>query len=375
MNFLFFPGGSYIGGMEVVVQGLMTELNEMGHRTLAIVSGWNNGDYPARLKASGLPFEEVKLGRFHRSKPLWTLDTLRNLPEATRKLRRLAREFSPNSAIYPDPQLLLMGSLIMPSMQNVLYEHNDMSEVRVSPAMKLIKARLHRVVCVSDFVAAGLRHTGIAPDKIAVVHNGIVLPGALPSPSPDQPIRLGIVGQVIPRKQHLMLIRALGVLRSRQPSIAFHLKIIGNGEGQYAQEVKELVTQLKLQDIVEWPGFFASRDDIYRELDVVIAAAVNEPFGTTVLEAGAYGLPVVAARSGGFPEMVLDGTTGLLFDATELESFVAALERLITDPSLRDRLGRAGRDHIGRVFTLERMARRFAEVLADDHGGVDRISA
>ncbi len=364
MNFLFFPGGSYIGGMEIVVQGLMTQLNEMGHRTLAVVSGWNNGDYPTRLTASGLSFEEVKLGRFYRSRPLWTLDTLRNLPRAALKLRRLAREFRADSAIYPDPQLLLIGSLILPKLQNVLYEHNDLSNVRRTPGMKMIDARLDRIVCVSHFVAAGVRNAGFEPKKIAVVHNGIVLPANLPLPSGDQPARLGIVGQVLPRKQHLMLVRALGILRARRPSIAFRLKIIGNADGQYAQEVKELVRQLKLGDVVEWPGFFANRDDIYRELDVVVAPAIDEPFGTTILEAGAYGLPVVAARSGGFPEMVLDGTTGLLFDIAELDSFVGALEKLITDSSLRDRLGCAGRNHIGQVFSIERMATRFAEVLS-----------
>jgi len=364
MNFLFFSGGSFIGGMEVVVQGLMAELNKMGHRTLAIVSGWNNGDYPTRLRASGLPYEEVKLGRFYQSRPLWTLDTLRNLPRAALTLRRLVQEFRADSAIYPDPQLLLMGSLILPKLQTVLYEHNDLGNVRRSAVIKVIDARLDRIVCVSDFVAAGLRNAGFESKKIAVVHNGIVLPANLPLPSHNQPIRLGIVGQVLPRKQHLMLVRALGILRARRPSIAFRLKVIGNADGQYAQEVKELVRQLKLQDIVEWSGFFSNRDDIYRELDIVVAPAIDEPFGTTILEAGAYSLPVVAARSGGFPEMVLDGMTGLLFDIAEAESLVGVLERLIIDSSLRDRLGRAGRLHIGQVFNIERMATRFADVLS-----------
>jgi glycosyltransferase involved in cell wall biosynthesis len=364
MNFLFFSGGSYIGGMEVVVQGLMAQLNEMGHRTLAIVSGWNNGDYPTRLRAAGLPFEEVKLGRFYRSRPLWTLDTLRNLPRAALTLRRLVQEFRADSAIYPDPQLLLMGSLILPKLQNVLYEHNDLRNVRRSPAMKMIDARLDRIVCVSDFVAAGARNTGFDPKKIAVVHNGIDLPPNLPLPSRDQPIKIGIVGQVLPRKQHLTLVRALGILRARRSSIAFRLKIIGNDDGAYAQEVKELVGQLKLQDIVEWTGFFTKRDEIYRELDIVVAPAIDEPFGMTALEAGAYGLPIVAARSGGFAETVLDGETGMLFDTADMKSLVAALEKLIADPSLRERLGRSGRAHIGRAFSMERMANSFASALS-----------
>jgi len=364
MNFLFFPGGSYVGGMEIVIQSLMVQLNAMGHRTLAIISGWNDGDYPTRLKACGLAFEEIKLGRFYRSKPLWTLDTLRNLPAAALSLRRRAHEFRPDTAIYPDPQLLLIGSLILPKLPNVLYHHNDAASLRLSPNSAVINARLDRIVCVSHFVAAGLRITGFAPKRIAVVHNGITLPAAPPVHSQNESICLGIVGQVLPRKRHLTLIKALELLRRHRPSLAFRLKIVGNGDGPYAREVKGLVEQLKLQDIVEWTGFFANRDDIYHQLDVVVAPAIDEPFGMTILEAGAYGLPVVAARSGGFPETIIDGKTGLLTDPADLESFASALEKLITDSSLRDRLGRAGHAHIGQAFSIERMASKFAEVLS-----------
>jgi len=364
MNFLFFPGGSYVGGMEIVIQSLMAQLNAIGHRTLAIVSGWNDGDYPTRLRGAGLSFEEIKLGRFYRSKPLWTLDTLRNLPAATLRLRRAVKAFRPDAAIYPDPQLLLIGSVLLPRMPNVLYHHNDAASLRLSPTSNVIDARLDRIICVSHFVAAGLRNAGFEAERVAVVHNGIMLAPAPPLRAQNQSICLGIVGQVLARKRHLMLVRALALLRTRRPSIAFRLKIVGNGETPYAREVKKLIEQLKLQDIVEWTGFFSNRDDIYRDLDVVVAPAIDEPFGMTVLEAGAYGLPVVASRSGGFPETVVDGTTGLLFDAAELESLAAALEKLIIDSLLRDRLGRAGHAHIAQTFSMERMAGRFAEVVS-----------
>jgi len=72
---------------------------------------------------------------------------------------------------------------------------------------------------------------------------------------------LGIVVEIGPQKQHLALIQALGTLRLRCPSLAFCLKIIGASDGLYAQAVRELIKQLKLQDVVEWSGFKANRDD------------------------------------------------------------------------------------------------------------------
>ena len=136
--------------------------------------------------------------------------------------------------------------------------------------------------------------------------------------------------------------RGFGSSQDRPLKYPFRLKIIGKKEGPYAQEVRELVEQMNLRDVVEWVGFLGVRDDIYRDLDIVVAVATDEPFGTTVLEAGAYGLPVVAPRAGGFPEMVIDGSTGILFDAGDVASLAAALEKLIVDPSLRNRLGHAG---------------------------------
>lgn len=364
MNFLFFPGGTYVGGMEIVIQGLMGELNRMGHSTLAVVSGWNDGDYPARLRQSGLSFEEVKLGRFYRSKPLWTLDTLRHLPGAVRRLRRIARAFAADVAIYPDPQLLLMGSVILPGLPSVLYEHNDLSSQRPSPTATAVNMRVRRIVCVSRFVADGLATAGFDPAKTVVVHNGVVLPDKPAEPSAGQPVRLGIVGQLLPRKRHLMLVEALGVLRARHPAAAFHLKIIGNAAGPYAEEVKQLVERLQLQDVVQWTGFFTSRDEIYNGLDVVVVPAVDEPFGMTVVEAGAYSLPVVAARSGGFPEVVVEQATAILFDSGEVESLVDALAKIVADPTLRARIGHAGHVHVSQTFTIERMAQSFAEAVS-----------
>lgn len=364
MNFLFFPGGSYVSGMEIVVQGLMAELNHVGHRTFAVVSGWNNGDYPARLRRSGLSFEEVKLGRFYRSKPLWTLDTMRHLPAAVRRLRQLAEQFRPDVAVYPDPQLLVMGSTILPRLRNVLYEHNNLSGSRPSPIGRIANRRLHRVVCVSHFITAGLASAGFPSEKTIVVHNGVALPAAFTTTTSDPPVRLGIIGQVLPRKRHLMLIEALAVLRTRHPAVPFGLKIIGNPEGQYTEEVRQLIDRLQLQDIVEWSGFYTSRDDIYRDLDVVVAPAIDEPFGMTIVEAGAYGLPVVAARSGGFPEVIVDGITGFLFEPGEIDSLVAVLARVIADRALRSQAGCAGRAFVSQTFTMERMARRFAEAVS-----------
>ena len=88
-------------------------------------------------------------------------------------------------------------------------------------------------------------------------------------------------------------------------------------------------------------GFVSSQAEIYRNIDVLVAPAVDEPYGMTVLEAGSHGLPVVATRSGGHPEMVQDGVTGLLVPPDDPKALARALERLL-DEGLRTTLQKAG---------------------------------
>ena len=162
----------------------------------------------------------------------------------------------------------------------------------------------------------------------------------------------------------MVLVQALAILRSRRPLLSFCLKIVGRDDTPYAREVRASIEKTGMADVVEWVGFVSSRDQIYRHLDAVIAPAIGEPFGTTVLEAGAYGLPVIAARSGGFPEMVIDGVTGLLFDPGDAMTLVAALEKLLGDPQLQRRLGRGGRTHVQSAFGTEHMANKFIEIVS-----------
>jgi glycosyltransferase involved in cell wall biosynthesis len=81
-------------------------------------------------------------------------------------------------------------------------------------------------------------------------------------------------------------------------------------------------------------------------------------------EAGSYGLPVVAARSGAFPELVEDDRTGLLFEPGDARALADALERLLRDAGLRRRLGEAARAHVASRFTVDAMTDRFLEACA-----------
>ena len=195
---------------------------------------------------------------------------------------------------------------------------------------------------------------------VRTVRNG--LPESEPlSRTPFPKLRAGIVGQLLERKRHGVLIDAIWLLA---PDLRkrFEVRIYGPDTSAYADQVKKQIQQAELVDHFRWMGFVSSQAEIYRNIDVLVAPAVDEPYGMTVLEAGSHGLPVVATRSGGHPEMVQDGVTGLLVPPDDPKALAQALERLL-DEGLRTSLGERARQHISSNFTVKAMAENYVAAI------------
>jgi len=356
MKFLFFAGGTTVTGMEIALLSLMARLNAIGHQAVAIVSGWNDGGYAPMLDAAGIAHHEVFLGRIYRNNPDWTRGTLYALREAARDIRAIVASLQPDWVVFGEVQSLLFCSLILPGAQRALYLHGEPERIMRHPiAGHLVGWPVRRVICVSDFLAREVRRTPLRQAPLSVVHNGTTLP-ATPSKMPTSgPVRLGIIGRISEQKRHTRLLDALAQL----PPNSFHLDIVGG----FDRALQDRVAVRGLSGNVTWTGFVNDRAAIYGDLDIVVAPAIDEGFGMTVVEAGAFGLPVIAARSGAFPELIRHGETGLLVEPDNADALAMALRRLIADAGLRERLGGAARAHVAATFTVEQMADRFVAAL------------
>lgn len=105
---------------------------------------------------------------------------------------------------------------------------------------------------------------------------------------------------------------------------------------------------------IRYCGYLERVEDIYRSSDIlVVPSRWQEPFGLICIEAGAAGLPVVATRQGGLPEVIADGETGLLVDAGDVADLARQVRRLVDDTELRARLGQAARLRVEREFTAK----------------------
>ena len=301
MRILFFTGGWIAGGMETALLSLMKGLAARGHEPTAIVSGWTDGEVPRLLDEAGIPHHEVPFGRFYLRNPVFTWHTLRHMPVARRQLRAIAAEVRPDWVVSPDVQTLLLSASILRTRRALFLQSEPERLVRHALAGRFVDHQLDRILCCSRFIADLARLTPVDAAKIAIVPNGVPLPAERPFVD-RRPVRLGIVGRIVDQKQHGVLLEACALLRQRLPD-SFRLDIVGTREGPFAAELESRIAALGLDDIVRWTGFLSDRDRLYGDLDILVAPAVDEPFGLTVPEAGSYGLPVVAARSGAFPEL------------------------------------------------------------------------
>jgi glycosyltransferase involved in cell wall biosynthesis len=207
------------------------------------------------------------------------------------------------------------------------------------------------------------------------VHNGIdvrVAAGAGPALrselglAPDDVI-LGMVSALRPEKSHDVAIEAVRLLRERFPAV--RLLVVGDGAAR--QEVERLAAPLG--DAVVLAGARADVMDVFDALDLCVHPSRADAFPTTLLEAMAASVPVVATAVGGIPEIVEDGVTGVLVDAPPSARRVAdAVAALIRDPERRNALAAAGRARYEKLFTARPWAERtravYDAVLAERTG-------
>ncbi len=234
------------------------------------------------------------------------------------------------------------------------------------PEKRIIKALGRRalrsadcVFTISRYTAGQLEALGVPGRRIRVFPNGVdgrrfrpikvdrrLLFERYRMPALEGGVFL-TVAQLNPRKGIDTAIHAVAELRRRGHTVTY--VVIGSGPDE--ERLRQLVESLKLQGSV---FFLPAVDDatllqFYNAADVFLLLSRQEGdlnvegFGLVLLEAGACGLPVVAGRSGGIPDAVVDGQTGFLVDPLNLNEICDRLETLLTNPQLRRRMGEIGR--------------------------------
>jgi L-malate glycosyltransferase len=224
------------------------------------------------------------------------------------------------------------------------------------------------IIAISEGVKDVLIKGGIDPGRIEIVPSGIDF-----SPFEkvdgrdflrrefgfaDDDFLVGIVAALEDHKGHRYLLEAAQVLKDRAPKV----KIVIVGKGSLEMDLDQQARALGVTDLVFFLGF---RDDVPRilaSLDLFVLSSHLEGLGTSIMDAMASRLPVVATQAGGIPEVVIPEETGLLVPPRNPAALAQAILQIYQDRDLARRLGERGYEVVHEKFSAEAMARRIIAV-------------
>lgn len=364
-----------MGGKEIMALELGEGLASKGCAVEFVTSRWSNGEFESRLQTMGLPASSVWFGFISAT---LTLDCLRmtahqlsRWPHLLFGYRRFLRRLSPEKVIHTNWHSLLLILPFLKPERDIFWLHDVIPDKpQYRRVFSLFSKRIGLFVPVSNAVAESLLRIGISRSKIRVIHNGLVGPASVPicERRRSKNLRIGIVGRVGEWKGHHDLIEAFAQLVPLQLTTELH--IFGPESSEYAEKLKQRAEQLEIAPRLVWHGFVADKAKIYSEIDVcVVPSRCADSLPTVAIEAAFFGLPVVATRRGGLPEIIEDGVTGYLVEAERPQELAARLGDLLQSAELREKMGSAARARARQYFSRERFVGDFLRLLSDAEDG------
>jgi L-malate glycosyltransferase len=222
-------------------------------------------------------------------------------------------------------------------------------------------------ICASDAIRRMLVADGVPEARAVTVHEGIDLGRVDAAPPanlhedlflPHGAPLVGNVAALVPHKGQRHLIEAAALVVRQVPDARFVIA----GEGELRPTLERAIRDHRLEKHVLLAGFRPDVLSMHKAFDIFVMSSVTEGLGTSLLDAMAGGKPVVATSTGGIPEVVLDGVTGLLVAPRDHQAMAAAIVRLLKNPTLRQRMGEAGAARAREKFSADRMLEQTVRV-------------
>jgi phosphatidyl-myo-inositol dimannoside synthase len=366
-----------VGGIQSYLWELWKRLEPSSTSVLTARSHPDHERFDAEQRARGLRIRRVRA-------PILYLPT----PFALARIRQACRAERPDIVLLdPAWPLGLLGPRLGVPYGVVLHG----AELAIPARLPGIRAGLARVLRRASIVvsaggyprAEAERLVGERLDTVVEIPPGVDVDrfAGPPGDRADTRRRFGVteaapmvvsVSRLVPRKGMDVLIRAAARLADAHPGLVVLIAGGGRDEGRLRRLIERTGAPVRLIGRV-------SEDDkvaLLSASDLFVVACRNrwggleqEGFGIVFVEAAAAGLPSVAGDSGGAAEAVADGETGLVVrEPTDVGAVAAALERLLSDGALRERMGRSARERVTETFAYDALAPRLAEALAEVGG-------
>ena len=361
------------GGVNEAVLGLAQNLKSRGYQSIVGISTWSKDPQPPRTR-------DIEVVSLRLREPFAQGSGFRLLPGffstfasdvgALLTLLR-SRNIRVVNSYFPSLDVgvifLLQWARAYKGKFVFTFQGADIGEISQSTGLarwlwQFLITRADGVVACSDALRKDV--VRFAPKaRVTTIHNGVDLSLFDQFRQPRVLLRRILhIGKFEHKKSQDVLLRAFKNLVGSIPD-AF-LILIG-AEGPELSRTRALITELQLEKRVELhvnvpherlPEFMA-------QADLFVLPSRAEPFGIVLLEAGAAGLPVVATRVGGIPELIENERTGLLIAPESVEELEASMKRLLTDVGLAERLGRSWHDQVVSTWSWEVTCRKYLDLV------------
>lgn len=368
---LFAAHSASLGGAELCLDTTLRHLDLARFQPVTVFA-WE-GPLAESARQMGIPVQVMPLAWWiYGERSLWywknlTLAAVLRIRRLVRLIRaqRIDLVYTNTAAVF-EPALAARLADVphLWHVHEVLERGSRMRQVLPMLWMqRFIRRYSSLVVFESESARAAFQATTELPNT-AVVHNSLRFDPHQEGPPPLAAARaqfglrpedrvVGFVGQFIDRKNPLLLLEAMSQLEDVADVVCLFA-----GEGPLQETLQEMIAQRGLQPRCRLLPFQPDVRPLLAAVDVLVLPSRQESFGLVLIEAGAYGKPVVACRSQGPDEIVVDGETGMLVPQDDAGALARALRTLLESAELRQRMGAAGRQRVRECFHPETNTRR-----------------
>lgn len=364
-HILFLQSSSEGYGSGKIILQVLRFYQNQGLAPVVVLT--NEGPIQSDLQAMDIPVYIQNLGILRRKyvNPGGIFNRVQKNLKAYRFLNQLHRKYS-FELVYSNTLAVVIGSIW--AKRNHLPHIWHIHEILPGPAplvkllAKMLDSSTPHPIAVSQAVAEHWQ-TELQKAQVQVIPNGIPYDafleaeGSLKSElklSPDTQL-IGMIGRINPGKGQLFFLEMAEKVAKKYPKA--HFVLVGDpfpGYEYILEEIREKIRSRKLETRVSYLGFRKDIPEVMASLDIfVLPSVLPDSFPTVILEAMAAGKPVIATKSGGASEMVLEGETGFLIPINEVSAGTKAISTLIENPSLRNSMGESGRQRVLENFSLE----------------------
>lgn len=355
---LHVVSGDLWAGAEVVTANLLRELKACSEIELSVVV-LNEGEFSGRIRGQRIPIYVLDEEKLSFIEVCWSL-------------RKIVKALAPNiihSHRYKENILSYLGSVGEQNRKLVTTQHGlpEMGESKKTIAYHFA-SKLNRwllfnkydcLVAVSFDIATRLASEyGSDQHKIHAIHNGLSIPPDVPKRIRNKPFIIGSAGRLFPVKDYPLLIEVAREVSRKAVDICFRLA----GDGPELSRLRSLVAKYRLDDTVTFLGSVTDMEGFYKGLDIYINTSLHEGVPMSVLEAMAYGLPVVAPRVGGLVEIMTDQLEGFLVENRDPTVFAEKCVRLAMNRDEWSEMSLNAHRRVEEHFSARQMARHYHDL-------------